>query len=206
MVQSLPLVNGGPFLASIVQTAFFQGNAGQAFPVTYVMAVVLFGFALAVLNGLRWPRRIVVAAAFPFAFTHLYEIPYDLLGRIVWPQYYAWAVWPVVLVLNATWLVLGLSTAIYWKVGRWGAAALALTLVTFVLWWTLFWPGLGASQPPLNPRGSGYILSKVLLGITLALVLWEGSRAHGARRTVPPAAEPARTTETIIPPSTAGTP
>lgn len=199
VVQSLPLVGGRPFLWYLAQTATFRGDSGQVFPITYAIAVGLFVFALLVLRPLNPARRILVSAAFPFAFTHLYEVPYDLIGRVAWPSEYAWATWPVVLVLNATWLALGLSTAIYWKVDRAGLAGIGATLVTFAAWWTWYWPPIGSVQLPINPEGSGYILSKALLAVTLATLLWTGRRLAdpgrdgvGSRRLVrPPAPSPA---------------
>lgn len=177
VLQSLPLVNGAPFLVSLLQTAELRGNAGQAFPLTYGAAVALFIFALYALRGLHPARRLLVAAAFPFAFTHLYEIPYDLVGRIVWPEYYMWATWPVVLLLNSSWLALGLSTAIFWRTRLDGLLLAAATIALFLGWWLFFWPPIGAAQPPLNPDGSGYILSKLFLAGTLALFLWNGRPA-----------------------------
>lgn len=174
LLELLPITFGRPFLGSLLQTAEFRGNAGQAFPLTYATALALFGLAFVALRSLGAARRLLVAAAFPFAYLQLYEIPYDLLGEAHWPRSYAWATWPIVLLLNASWLALGLTTSIYWRWGRAAITALAATAASFALWWTYYWPRIGTIEPPLNPEGSGYMLSKTLLAATLALALWGG--------------------------------
>ncbi len=154
LVNGLPITFGQPFLPSLLRTAMFEGHAGPAFPLTYGMAVALFGFALFVLRPLGALRAVLVASAFPFAFTHLYEIPYDLLGRVVWPQYYGWAIWPIVLLLNSSWLLLGLSTSIYWRMTRRSGSAVAAAVALFAVWWITFWPPLGSIAPRPTPRGA----------------------------------------------------
>ncbi|MCI4336892.1 MAG: hypothetical protein L3K17_06835 [Thermoplasmata archaeon] len=174
LINGLPITFGQPFILSVVQTAIGRGSAGQAFPITYALAIAVFGFALVVLPGLNVPRRLLVAAAVPFAFTHLYEVPYDLVGRLVWPAYYAWATWPIVLLLNLSWLALGLSTAPFWRL-RWkGMIVLASVIVTFAIWWIWFFPPWLSIDPPLNPEGSGYMLSKILTALLVAVLLWDG--------------------------------
>lgn len=188
-LEVLPIDSGRPFILTLVQTASFHGNAGELFPLTYACAVSLGTLALVALRNLWWPRRLLVAAAFPFAYTHLYEIPYDLIGRFVWPTYYTWATWPLVLLLNTSWLVLGLSTSIYWRLTPRGLVSMIATLATFAIWWLLFWPQLGAHQPPLNPEGSGYELSKTLLAVTLAFLILDGTpkRKLDEKAPIPPA-------------------
>jgi hypothetical protein len=180
LANCLPITFGKPFVLSFVQTALGHGNAGQAFPITYACAVFLVLFAFALHREWSWPRRVLVSIAVPFAFIQLYEIPYDLLGHLVWPVDYAWAVWPLVLFLNASWLVLGLSTVPFWRL-RWkGALALSAFLGMFLAWWAWFFPPLGSISPPLNPEGSGYIVSKVLLAALIAILLWDGRDPRGA--------------------------
>lgn len=184
VANGLPIVSGRPFLLSLVGTATFHGNAGNAFPVTYGLAVALFGFTLWVERGLGWPRRLLVALAVPFAFTHLFEVPYELIAYSVWPEYYHWALWPIVLFLNASWLVLGVSTFPYWRL-RWkGIIALLAFLVTCAIWWVFFWPFIPPIALPLNPQGSGYIVSHVFLAALLFCVLWDG-RFLRSEQTVP---------------------
>lgn len=180
LINCLPITFGRPFILSVVGTALGTGSAGQAFPLTYGLAVALFVYALLVLpRHLNLPRRFLVAAAVPFAFTHLYEVPYDLIGRLVWPSDYAWATWPIVVLLNLSWLALGLSTLPFWRL-RWrGAVVLTAVVASFAAWWIWFVPSWLAVDPPLNPEGSGYMLSKTLLALFIAIAIWDGrEEAH----------------------------
>lgn len=174
LADGLPIASGRPFLISLFGTATFHGNAGNAFPVTYGLAVGFFGFTLWIEEGLNWPRRLLVAFAVPFAFTHLYEVPYELIGHSVWPEYYGWVLWPPALFLNASWLVLGVSTFPFWRMRMGGGISLAAFLLMFVVWWVFAWPFIPPIAPPLNPEGSGYIVSHVFLAPLLLCVLWDG--------------------------------
>ncbi len=71
--------------------------------------------------------------------------------------------------------------------------AVAATVVLFAVWWTTFWPPLGSIAPPTNAEGSGYILPKLVLGLALAVLLWEG---RGYLPGAPGATDEAR----VIPP------
>lgn len=197
LVNGLPITFGRPFLVSLLQTATFRGNAGPLFPVTYGCAVALFGLALVVLTELKWPRRLLVALAFPFAFIQVYEIPYVLMGWHEWPQEYAWAVWPIVLLLNGSWLALGVSTFPFWRLGPKGAVLLAAVVTTLVIWWVWYWPQIYPDQPPLNPEGSGYMVSKVATAMLFAVLLWEG-RGRPRSESHPPPSD--RRGETTLPP------
>lgn len=181
LINCLPITFGKPFVLSVLATALGHGSAGQAFPLTYGLAILLFVYALVVLPGLNLPRRVMVAAAVPFAFTHLYEVPYDLIARFVWPSYYAWATWPIVIVLNLSWLALGLSTVPFWRLRVRGIVALGAVLLTFAAWWIWFFPSWLSMDPPLNPEGSGYMLSKSLLAVFIAIVLWDGRVEPGGQ-------------------------
>ncbi len=153
LANCLPITFGKPFILSFFQTALGHGNAGQAFPITYACAVLLCLFAFAVLNDLNWPRRLLVSIAVPFAFIQLYEIPYDLLGHLVWPVDYAWAVWPIVLLLNVR--LVGarplhdplLANAVERPGGLVGLPRDVRRLVGVVL------PAIGFHQSPAQPRG-----------------------------------------------------
>lgn len=85
---------------------------------TYSVAVACFRFTLWIESRLGWLRRMLDAVAVPFAFTHLFEVPHELIARSVWPGYYNWALWPIVLFRNLRWIALGVSTFPYWKL-RW---------------------------------------------------------------------------------------
>lgn len=170
----LPIAFGQPFILTVIRIASFHNPPGNAFPVTYGCALALFAFTLFALRAISWPRRLLVAIAVPFAFTHLYEIPYELIAYEVWYPLYNWALWPTTLFLNATWLILGVSSAPFWKFKRWGVVALAAFLVAFAAWWIWFVPFVPPIHPPTNPEGSGYILSHALLVFVLACLIWDG--------------------------------
>jgi hypothetical protein len=175
LANCLPIAFGQPFILTVLRIASFHNPPGNAFPVTYGCAVALFVFTLLALTALNWPRRLLVAVAVPFAFTHIYEVPYELIAYWVWYPLYNWALWPITLFLNASWLVLGLSTFPFWKVKRWTTVvALTAFLVAFVAWWIWFVPFVPHIHPPTNPEGSGYIFSHALLAVVLACVIWDG--------------------------------
>jgi hypothetical protein len=174
LANCLPITFGQPFVIGVFGEATFHHTPGNVFPITYACALLLFGFALYALGGLSWPRRILVAVAFPFAFTHFYEVPYDLIAYWVWYPLYDWALWPITLFLNASWLILGASTFPFWKLDRRAGVVLAGFLASFAVWWIWFLPFLPPIAPPQNPEGSGYILSKVILALLFACLLWAG--------------------------------
>ncbi|MCI4341192.1 MAG: hypothetical protein L3K11_02290 [Thermoplasmata archaeon] len=179
LADCLPIAFGRPFILGVWANATFRHTPGNAFPVTYACAVLLFLFAVYTLDALSWPRRLLVAIAVPFAFTHLYEVPYELIAYWVWYPLYNWALWPLALFLNGVWLALGVSTFPFWKLDRRAQAVLALFLATFAVWWLWFWPFIPPIALPTNPEGSGYILSKVVLALLVACLLWAGRPSRG---------------------------
>lgn len=173
-VELLPLDSGQPFILRFVALATYREPAGNVFPVTYACAIALFLLFLLVAKQLDWPRRVLVASAIPFAFTHLYEVPYDLIGYLAWPEYYYWAIWPTALLVNASWLGLGLSSAAFWRLGKMSTIALLAFVGSFIVWWIFFLPQVPPITLPSNPEGSGYILSKVVMAILIGSLIWEG--------------------------------
>jgi hypothetical protein len=190
LVDCLPIAFGRPFILSVLGTATFEHEPGNVFPITYACAIFLGALALAILKTLNWPRRLLVAFAVPFAFTNIYELPYDLIGYYVWHPYYDWAVWPITLLLNLCWLALGVSTVPFWRLEWKGAVLLAAFLVSLAIWWLLFLPYIPPIVPFKNPEGSGYIVSKVILAVVLAVLLWEGRPGRSPQEAKAPASAP----------------
>ena len=208
LANGVPWFGGEPFVVSFFLTATYHNPPDVVFPITYGCAVALCPFTAWVLSGLSWPRRVLVAIAVPFAFTHLYEVPYDLIGYYVWYPNYDWAVWPETLFLNASWLALGVSTFPFWKL-RWkGALALGGFIGTFLAWWIWFLPFIPPVVQYRNPEGMGFIVSKVILAILVACLIWDGRPT--ATRDGPPirdsysepppadSVDPARSTRTRV--------
>jgi hypothetical protein len=190
LANCLPIAFGQPFILGVLRIAAFHNPPGNAFPVTYGIAIFLFFFTVFALKPLNWPRRILVAFAVPFAFTHLYEVSYELIAYFVWYPLYDWALWPLTLFLNATWLVLGISTLPFWRL-KWrsGGIALVAFLLAFAAWWLFFLPFIAPVHYPTNPEGSGYIVSHALLGVVIACLIWDGRLPRVSSKGDPPSKE-----------------
>jgi hypothetical protein len=149
-----------------------QGGNGPVWPFTVTALFASFVWAVWCLRELEWPRRVLVALAFPWAFALTYEWAWDLSSYAVRPLTHEWVFSWVWILIAGTALVGGWSTCLYW---RWTARVGVATLAVVILF--AGWLAIGFPQWTL-PSELGWVLNvvtKMGTALIFALGLAEGT-------------------------------
>ncbi len=177
LVNLAPLFGSFSMLEILLGWATFTRQLNTLFPVTYALAIISFLFALWRLKG-NPLQRLLLSLSFPFAFVQSFDTIYNKLGYLLHPKAFAGTMNPAIILVEMSWLVLGLSTLTFWRLTKKSMAPLLLFLGGFILWAVLDYPSISG----LQPVGVGLVLNialKIDAAALFIVLLYDGtSQVH----------------------------
>jgi hypothetical protein len=145
------------------------------FPITYASALVTLGvgtYRFRKRAGLSILRSLLLGAGLATAGTGLFEIIWQGLGHIVYPNQISGGIWLANYVLNGSWIFLSFGSIQYWRITRQFLVAVSFFVLGWIVWLVLDFPQVfqSANNVAFILNSSLKILS---FGIFLSLMVFE---------------------------------
>ncbi len=149
LLVNVPPWFGFSYLLVVFRWATFQESIAQGgnleFPVTYATALLTFAsstFLFRMRVGVSLSRATFLSACLVLTATAVFEVTYQVVGHFFYPSEITGAIWLPNYILNASWILLGLTSLEYWHASaRFGTVAFALFL-SWSVWIVVGFPQL----------------------------------------------------------------
>ena len=173
LAVNIPPWFGFSYLYVVLGWAAFQGKlpggGGSLFPITYASALVTIAVAAYQFRkriGLSMPLSLIYGVGLATGAVGLFELIWQGLGYLVYPNLIQGGIWLPNYVLNGSWIFLSFGSIQYWRISR----PFLTTGLVFVACWAL-WLALGFPQVFLSASVVAFAFNSVLKVLSFVLFL-----------------------------------